>query len=216
MIEPVPTRRPELHDPSYLRALRQVTRDSGVLLIFDEMVTGFRSHPAGVQGLFGIEADLATYGKVIGGGLPLGVVAGRGDVLDAIDGGQWRYGDGSGPTVESTFFGGTFFQHPLSMTASRAVLEILRQRGPALQERLSQRVASFARELNDWFGREGVPIEVHAFSSFFRLVHRDNFDLLYFNLLRRGVYIWEWRCWFISDAHTGHRRPAPDLGDQPR
>ncbi len=202
MIEPVPTRRPAMSDPTFLRQLREVTQQHGVLLIFDEMVTGFRSHPGGVQGLFGIEADLATYGKIAGGGLPMGVVAGRAGVLDSIDGGPWYYGDDSYPAAESTFFGGTFFQHPLVMTAAHAALTEIRDRSPQLQADLTERAARFAAELNAWFASAGVSIEIQQFSSFFRMVHQENLDLLYYSLLARGVYIWEWRCWFLSDAHT--------------
>ena len=61
------------------------------------MVTGFRSHPRGAQGLFGIQADLASYGKVVGGGFSIGVIAGKRAFMDALDGGHWDYGDGDIP-----------------------------------------------------------------------------------------------------------------------
>ncbi|XAG02404.1 aminotransferase class III-fold pyridoxal phosphate-dependent enzyme [Pseudomonas sp. REB1044] len=201
LIEPVPTRDPGLVDPNYLRALREVCTAAGALLIFDEIVTGFRAHPAGVQGLFDIQADIVTYGKTIGGGMPLGVVAGRGDTLDAIDGGPWSYGDTSFPAVEPTFFGGTFFQHPLAMATALASLQHIKQLGAAFTEDLTARTKRFAQRLNALFADYGVAIEARSFASFMRLVHRENMDLLYYNLLLRGVYIWEWRCWFISTAH---------------
>ena len=87
--------------------------------IFDEVVTGFRSHPRGAQGLFGIEADLATYGKVVGGGFPIGVIAGKRQFMDALDGGHWQYGDDSIPTVGVTYFAGTFVRHPLALAAAQ-------------------------------------------------------------------------------------------------
>lgn len=201
LIEPVPTRDPGLADPAYLRALRDASRAVGALLIFDEIVTGFRAHPAGVQGLFGIDADIVTYGKTIGGGMPLGVVAGRGGTLDAIDGGPWQYGDDSFPAVEPTFFGGTFFQHPLAMATAKASLLEVKRRGAAFTEALNLRTQVFAARLNDLFATYQLAIEARSFSSFMRLVHRENMDLLYYNLLLRGVYIWEWRCWFLSAAH---------------
>ncbi|WP_447781865.1 aminotransferase class III-fold pyridoxal phosphate-dependent enzyme [Pseudomonas plecoglossicida] len=201
LIEPVPTRDPGLADPAYLRALRDASRAVGALLIFDEIVTGFRAHPAGVQGLFGIDADIVTYGKTIGGGMPLGVVAGRGGTLDAIDGGPWQYGDDSFPAVEPTFFGGTFFQHPLAMATAKASLLEVKRRGAAFTEALNLRTQVFAARLNDLFATYQVAIKARSFSSFMRLVHRENMDLLYYNLLLRGVYIWEWRCWFLSAAH---------------
>ena len=98
---------------------RQVTEEAGVLLIFDEVVTGFRCHPGGSQALFGIRADLGTYGKVIGGGFPIGVIAGKREYMDALDGGGWQYGDDSMPTVGVTYFAGTFVRHPLALAAAR-------------------------------------------------------------------------------------------------
>ena len=107
---------------------------SDTALIFDEVVTGFRVHPGGCQALFGIKADLATYGKVLGGGLPIGVVAGKAAFMDALDGGMWNYGDDSFPETGVTFFAGTFVRHPLALAAACAVLNHLKQAGPQLQE----------------------------------------------------------------------------------
>ena len=72
-------------------------------------------HPGGVQAVFGIRADLATYGKVIGGGLPIGILAGNARFMDALDGGMWQYGDDSFPEIGVTFFAGTFVRHPLAL-----------------------------------------------------------------------------------------------------
>ena len=76
LVEPVQSRHPALQPLEFLREIRRITETAGAALIFDEVVTGFRVHPGGAQALFGIRADLATYGKVIGGGLPIGVLAG--------------------------------------------------------------------------------------------------------------------------------------------
>src|SRR5271168_2421130 len=70
-----------------------VTADADIALVFDEMITGFRIHPGGAQAWLDLRADLATYGKIAGGGLPVGIVAGSARFLDAIDGGYWDYGD---------------------------------------------------------------------------------------------------------------------------
>ncbi|NIR58221.1 MAG: aminotransferase class III-fold pyridoxal phosphate-dependent enzyme, partial [Gammaproteobacteria bacterium] len=90
-------------------------------------------------GLYGIRADLTTYGKVIGGGLPIGVVAGRSEYLDHVDGGYWEYEDASFPRVAQTAFAGTFSKHPLAMASAEAVLTHLRAAGPGLQAALSRR-----------------------------------------------------------------------------
>jgi glutamate-1-semialdehyde aminotransferase/3-oxoacyl-(acyl-carrier-protein) synthase/acyl carrier protein len=201
MTEPVTTRHPGEQDPDFLRKLREVTKAHGVKLIFDEMVTGFRCHPGGIQGLFDIEADLVTYGKIIGGGLPLGVIGGRGSVMDAIDGGVWNFGDDSYPGVESTYFGGTFNQHPLSMVAANVVLDHLRAEGPRLQRELDRKTEEFVNLLNADFRELEAPIEIHRFSSLFRFEHDANMDLFYYNMLDRGVFIWEWRNCFLSTSH---------------
>ncbi|HMH18147.1 MAG TPA: aminotransferase class III-fold pyridoxal phosphate-dependent enzyme, partial [Burkholderiales bacterium] len=97
LVEPVQSRRPDLQPRDFLHELRAITARSGTALVFDEVVTGFRVHPGGMQSVFGVKADLATYGKVLGGGLPIGIVAGNARFLDALDGGAWRFGDESGP-----------------------------------------------------------------------------------------------------------------------
>ncbi|WP_196777927.1 aminotransferase class III-fold pyridoxal phosphate-dependent enzyme [Lentzea aerocolonigenes] len=201
LTEPVTLRTPGVQKPEFLRKLREITRAHGTKLIFDEMVTGFRCHPAGVQGLYGIDADIATYGKIVGGGMPLGVITGRGGIMDAIDGGVWNFGDDSGPTVESTFFGGTFNQHPLTMAAAKATLDHLRAEGPALQRDLDRKTELFVDGLNADFRELDVPVEVRRFSSIFKFEHEQNMDPFYFNLLDRGVFVWELRNFFLSTAH---------------
>jgi glutamate-1-semialdehyde aminotransferase/acyl carrier protein len=201
LIEPVPHKDPGLLAPAFLARLREATTQTGALLIFDEIVTGFRCHPGGVQARLGVRADLVTYGKVAGGGLPLGAVAGRGDSLDAVDGGPWSFGDASFPAADTTMIGGTFFQHPASMAAARFVLRALRSAGPALQERVERRALALLDGLNDVFRRADAPMEARGFSSFFRVFAKRGAALFYYDLIDRGVYSWEWRGWFLSDAH---------------
>src|SRR6202041_3316764 len=102
------------------------------------VVTGFRVHPGGCQAIFDIKADLATYGKVLAGGLPIGILAGRAAFMDALDGGKWKYGDDSYPEVGVTFFAGTFVRHPLVLAAALAVLKHLKAAGPALPDLLAE------------------------------------------------------------------------------
>jgi iturin family lipopeptide synthetase A len=202
LVEPVQSRRPDFQPVAFLRELRALTEASGTALIFDEMITGFRAHPAGCQGLFGIEADLATYGKIIGGGMPIGAVAGSARFLNGIDGGTWRFGDDSYPGASRTYFGGTFCQHPVTMAASLAVLRHLKAQGPSLQADLNQRTDRFAETLNTFFAGEGLAIRVSHFSSFFRFEFAGNLELFFYHMLAKGVYIWEWRNCFLSTAHT--------------
>ena len=202
MVEPVQSRNPSLQPVAFLKELRRITEEAGVALIFDEMITGFRVHPGGSQAMFGIRADLATYGKIIGGGLPLGVIAGTSRFMDAIDGGMWTYGDHSFPAADRTAFGGTFCQYPLAMAAALAVLEKIEQEGPALQAALNERTAQIAGTLNAFFAEAEAPIKVTWFGSMFRFEFTENLDLFFYHMLEKGIYIWEWRTCFLSTAHT--------------
>ncbi|CAK0762499.1 glutamate-1-semialdehyde 2,1-aminomutase [Gammaproteobacteria bacterium] len=202
IVEPVQSRNPRVQPREFLHALRQLTTDIGALLIFDEMITGFRSHPGGAQAWFGVHADIATYGKVIGGGMPIGVVAGKARLMDPIDGGAWRYGDNSYPEVNRVVFGGTFCQHPLAMTAALATLRHLKTHAPELQNDLNRRTTALATELNRWFADEQVPIEVVWFGSLFRFEFSSNLELLFYHMNLRGIFVWEWRNCFLSTAHT--------------
>ncbi|MEV0224409.1 MupA/Atu3671 family FMN-dependent luciferase-like monooxygenase [Streptomyces sp. NPDC050704] len=202
LVEPVQCRNPALRPVDFLRELRELTRRRGIVLLFDEMLTGLRPHPRGAQHHFGVVPDLATYGKALGSGFPIGAIAGRADIMDGVDGGFWRYGDDSRPTAETTFFGGTYLQHPLSMAAAKAVLTHLAAEGPRLQERLNARTDALADDLNRFFADEEFPLELAHFGSMFRFVHRADMELLYQHLLLRGIYVWEWRSFYLSTAHT--------------
>ncbi|WP_146063521.1 MupA/Atu3671 family FMN-dependent luciferase-like monooxygenase, partial [Streptomyces sp. SM11] len=202
LVEPVQCRNPGLRPVEFVRSLRELTTHRGIVLLFDEMLTGLRPHPRGAQHHFGVVPDLATYGKALGAGFPIGAVAGRADLLDGVDGGFWRYGEPGGPSRETTFFGGTYMQHPLSMAAARAVLTHLAERGPGLQSGLNARTRALADRLNAFFRDEEFPLELAHFGSMFRFRHRADLELLYHHLQLRGVYVWEWRSFYLSTAHT--------------
>jgi iturin family lipopeptide synthetase A len=205
LVEPVQSRRPDLQPREFMHALREITAQAGCALVFDEIISGFRCHPRGAQGYFGVDADIVTYGKIIGGGMPIGAVCGKAEYLDALDGGMWQYGDGSFPEVGVTFFAGTYIRHPLTMAASWAVLNYLKSQGPALQETLNARNARLVGELNSFFTRSGVPLRLENFSSLF-LPHFDDDikygGLLFLHLREKGLHLWEGRPCFLSTAHT--------------
>ncbi|MFI9382048.1 MupA/Atu3671 family FMN-dependent luciferase-like monooxygenase [Kutzneria sp. NPDC052558] len=202
LVEPVQSRHPLTQPVEFLRRLREITARTGIVLIFDEMLTGFRPHLRGAQGWSGVTADVATYGKVLGGGFPIGAIAGRADVLDGVDGGLWHFDDDSRPMRDTTFFGGTYIQHPVSMAAAKAVLTHLRDSGPGLQEALNARTDGMVARLNQFFTDEEFPLHVEHFGSMFRFRHHGDLELLYHQLLMRGVLVWEWRNFFLSTAHT--------------
>ncbi len=205
LVEPVQSRRPALQPAEFLREVRRITEDAGAALIFDEVITGFRIHPGGAQAHFGIKADLATYGKIVGGGMPIGIVTGKSEYMDAFDGGQWQFGDGSWPEAGVTFFAGTFVRHPLALAAAKATLEHLKASGPGLQEKLNARTTAFAQAVNADFAAAGVPIQLANFGSLFYFQFAPEVkwaSLLFFRLRFHGVHIWEGRPCFLSTAHT--------------
>ena len=205
LVEPVQSRHPALQPREFLHELRRITEASGTALIIDEIVTGFRVHPGGVQALFDVKADLVTYGKVLGGGMPIGVLAGRSAFMDALDGGMWQYGDASFPEVGVTFFAGTFVRHPLALAAAKAVLEHLKTNGPALQERLTARTAALVDRLNRLFERNHVPTRIETFGSVFYFSFPSDFrfgSLLYYHLREKGIHIQEGFPCFLTTAHS--------------
>ncbi|MGV8944003.1 amino acid adenylation domain-containing protein [Thermomonas sp.] len=204
LVEPVQSRRPDFQPREFLQELRQVTRDAGALLVFDEVVTGFRAHPRGAQGVFDVQADLATYGKVVGGGFPIGVIAGKREYMDALDGGHWQFGDDSTPSVGVTYFAGTFVRHPLALAAAKAVLTQVNQHGAALQEELNTRAASMVAELNAVCAARGAPIEVRHFASVWKTFFLEDHalqDLLFAMMRSRGVHILDNFPCFLTTAH---------------
>lgn len=205
LVEPVQGRRPELQPREFLHSLRALTQDAGVPLIFDEVITGFRIALGGAQEYFGVRADLATYGKVVGAGMPMGIIAGKAKYMDALDGGAWQYGDSSAPSVGVTYFAGTFVRHPPALAASRAALKRLKEDGGQIQRRLNARTDLFASELNSFFEQVGAPVRIKNFGSLCKIWVADeerHASLLFFELRHRGVHAWEGRPAFLTLGHT--------------
>ncbi len=205
LIEPVQSRRPDLQPAEWLREVRKITREAECALIFDEVITGFRCHLGGAAAYFDVQPDLVTWGKIIGGGLPIGALGGRAEYMDALDGGMWAFGDESFPETGVTFFAGTYIRHPLAMAAAWAVLSYLKREGNALQTRLTERTGAMVRGLNAEFAAAGVPLHIENFASVLYPHFGDEVKhtgLLYFHLREKGVHAWEGRPCFLSTAHT--------------
>jgi amino acid adenylation domain-containing protein len=205
MVEPIQARRPDLQPKEFLQKLRKITEDAGIPLIFDEVITGFRTCQGGAQEWFGIKADIGTYGKVLGGGFPIGIIAGKKLYMDAFDGGYWQYGDDSIPEAGVTFFAGTFARHPLSLTACYAVLKYLRSKDGILQKDLNTKAGELADELNQFMAQRNVPIKILNFSSVIYYSYPKDlnyFSLLFYVLRHKGIHILEGFPMFLSEAHT--------------
>jgi acyl transferase domain-containing protein/glutamate-1-semialdehyde aminotransferase len=205
LVEPVQSRHPENQPRQFLHEIRRITRESGTALIFDEVVTGFRCHPGGAQAWFGVEADIATYGKVVGGGMPIGFIAGRRKWMDPLDGGKWHFGDDSFPEIGVTFFAGTFVRHPLAMAAAYTALRFLKEKGPSLQECLNRRVETLVDRLNAHFQYVGAPLKLLHFSSFFVIEYPPDLytaSLLWYYLREKGIHVWEGFPCYFTLAHS--------------
>jgi glutamate-1-semialdehyde aminotransferase/acyl carrier protein len=202
MVEPVQSRAPSLQPGEFLKKLRRVTQEKGIALIFDEVISGFRCAAGGAQEYFGVKADICSYGKIIGGGMPIGVVAGAAAYMDGIDGGWWQYNDGSYPTASTIFFAGTFSKHPLTMAASIAVLEHIKAADKQFYKTLNDKTRDLSERLNAVFDEEGVDVAVEYFSSLFRFSSKGSLDLFFYHLMDQGFYIWEGRNCFGSTAHS--------------
>ena len=205
LVEPVQSRRPEFTPVDFLKKVRKITAQSGAVLIFDEVITGFRMHPGGAQALFNISADLATYGKVIGGGLPIGVIAGKKQFMDALDGGFWQYGDNSFPETGVTYFAGTFVRHPLALATAKASLQYMKEKGPELQKNINSKATYLAVKLNTEMERRKLPMYVAFFGSLWKIKFKEEIPLyeLIFTLMReKGIHIWDGFPCFMTEAHT--------------
>jgi glutamate-1-semialdehyde aminotransferase/acyl carrier protein len=205
LIEPPRSRRPDVQPMAFLHELRKLTREAGAALIFDEVVTGFRFHPGGAQAMFDVQADLVTYGKAIGGGLPVAVIAGRAEYLDAVDGGAWKFGDASYPAADVTYFTGTYFKHPMLMPALWSSLNYIKERGLKLQEELDARTSYVVDELAAYLEKTQTPMRMARLGSLFRFLYPGDqkyIDLFYYHLLEKGIYLSETRNCFLSTAHT--------------
>lgn len=162
-------------EPLFLEDLREVTRQRDVLLIFDEVVTGFRWAPGGVQELRGIKPDLTTLAKILAGGLPGGAVAGRADILERLR----VKGDQQWDRFERTYHPGTFNANPLSAAAGVTMLELIAD--GAAQTKASATAAALRLQLNEVAAKQGCAACVYGDASVFHFFigpceYRDHCD----------------------------------------
>jgi glutamate-1-semialdehyde 2,1-aminomutase len=188
----------------FLRGLRDICTAQGALLIFDEVISGFRASAGGAQSLTGVRPDLTCLGKIIGGGLPVGAYGGRADLMDLVS--------PAGPVYQA----GTLSGNPLAMTAGLWCLDRLT---PRLYRSLAARGRRLAAGLADAARDAGVPVQVNAFGSlltpFFTsspvtdyrsatTADTDRYAAFFRGMLTRGVYLppSQFEAWFLSAAHS--------------
>jgi glutamate-1-semialdehyde 2,1-aminomutase len=191
--------------PDFLPALRQLATDHDILLIFDEVISGFRVHYGGAQALYGVTPDLTVLGKIIGGGLPVGAYGGRRDIMDLIA--------PAGPVYQA----GTLSGNPLAVTAGLATLKQLRAKN--LYKQLEERSAALARGLADEAKRAGIALTQtrvgSMLTSFFtqepvvdwnsaKKSDTKRYGLFFHGMLEQGIYLApsQFEAAFLSTAHT--------------
>lgn len=205
ILEPVPGNAGVyLPKPGYLQFLREITAREGALLIFDEVMTGFRLARGGAQELFDVKPDLTCLGKIIGGGLPVGAFGGRREIMDCLA--------PEGPVYQA----GTLSGNPLAMAAGIAALEMLDQN---TYQRLEQLGSRLERGFREAARSTGVPVQFNRCGSMFCAYFtsepvqnlndamrsdRGRFAKFFHAMLEAGVYIApsQFEAGFISTAHT--------------
>jgi glutamate-1-semialdehyde aminotransferase len=205
LVEPVQSRRSDFRPAEFLKEVRKITEGTQTCLIFDEIITGFRINLAGAQGYYGIRADLCTYGKIVGGGMPIGVISGKAEYMDALDGGFWQYGDDSTPTVGVTYFAGTFVRHPLALAAAKGALEILKEGGAERLNKLNSMAQNFADEINEILTSAKVEMKFDNFGSLMKPKWKSELqggELFFAALRMNGVHVYDGFPWFVNLAHT--------------
>jgi len=191
--------------PDFLPALRQLTLDNDSLLIFDEVISGFRVHYGGAQALYGITPDLTVLGKIIGGGLPVGAYGGRKEIMDLI------------APVGPVYQAGTLSGNPLAVTAGLATLKQLRAKN--LYKKLEERSAALAEGIGKEAKRANIPLVQHRvgsmMTSFFasepvvdwnsaKRSDTKRYGQFFHQMLQQGVYLApsQFEAAFLSTAHS--------------
>lgn len=194
-----------IQDKHYIAFLRKITADQGALLIFDEVITGFRLGFGGAAAYYGIEPDILTYGKIIGGGMPVGMYGASARIMSNVS--------PEGPVYQA----GTLSGNPVAMSAGIAQLTELLQVG--FYERLNTTAQEFVRRIRTYAGSKGYPFSVVSIGSIFwfaftkESVRRaedidpasmDRFKVFHRELLNRGIYLGPsgYEVGFVSAAHT--------------
>ena len=180
--------------PGYLQELRALTQRHGVLLIFDEVITGFRYSPGGAQEYFGVTPDITTLAKIVAGGLPGGAVCGRRDVLSML---AYR-GDATWDRAERVAHAGTFNANPISASAAIATLE---QIGDAsLQARTNKLGEELRRGLTEAMKRAGTPGTCYGEASIYHVSFEGKPGLAGFDRPRKGDHYHLLRCAILNEG----------------
>lgn len=212
IVEPAQSSNPHMGDDikEFLGGLKAVCAEAGVLLMFDEVITGFRFAYGGAQEYYGVKPDLATYGKALGGGLPVGAVGGRSDIMALFN--SMAAGDPKG-----IMSGGTFSGNPLTMAAGAAQIGYFDEHRDTLYPRINDLCGRLADGINDFARDQNMAVQVLSAGSMFQIYFKgepiySSRDLafakppaeteFYLHLLDNGVLVPGTRRSFVSYVHT--------------
>lgn len=190
----------------FLNDLRKLCSEEGIVLIFDEVMTGFRLSQSGAQGLFGIKPDLSTFGKIIGGGLPVGAYGGRKEIMQMVS--------PSGPVYQA----GTLSGNPLAMSAGYAALRYIKE-NPGIYDQLEEKSAYLAEGLKDSIRTANKNYRINRIGSMMTLFFTEEkvtdfnsaiksdtglFGRYFHEMLKRGIYLppAQFEAMFVSLAHS--------------
>lgn len=189
----------------FLKTLREITKKNKIVLIFDEIMTGFRTSLGCVQGDYGIEPDMTCLGKIIGGGFPVGAYGGRKEIMECLS------------PLGGVYQAGTFAGNPVVMRAGLATLKLLNK---DFYRTLNERCDTFAVDLNEYFAKEKLPVRLSVYKSMMSFRFSDqpvvNYDdaraaasdeiyaKLFWHLLGKGIYMppADLEAFFVSGMHT--------------
>lgn len=218
LVEPVQSRHPFDQPIEFLKEIRKLTLEKGMLLIMDEMVTGFRVCSKGVQGYWNIKGDIATYGKIPAGGMPSGMIAGLAKYMNFVDGGAFNYNDESMPSIKKALMAGTHTRNPIKLAASLATLTEIKKGcsgigkekcdvSSCFLKQMNEKTRLMSEELNSFFLEKRVPVIIEYFSSLFRFRFLDDAngvakELLLILMRKNGVETSPSGNCFLSSAHS--------------
>jgi len=194
-----------LPEKGFLEGLRKICSEKGILLLFDEVITGFRVAYGGVQELYGIKADLTCLGKIIGGGLPVGAYGGKEKIMETVS------------PLGGVYQAGTLSGNPLAMTAGIETLGILKLKKvyPDLEKKTSYLTERILESAED----QGIPVSVNRTTGMFTLFFTEGpvkdystakmsntrrFAQFFIEMMEQGIYLppSQFEAWFLSLAHT--------------
>ncbi len=190
----------------FLAKLRELTTRHGIVLIFDEVITGFRFAFGGYQNLIGVKPDLTCLGKIIGGGLPIGVLGGKKEIMEAL------------APIGNVYQAGTLSGNPLAVNAGLATLNLLQAKADSYAE-IDKRTEQLCRDLEKIFSAKGIPVCINRFHSMFTLFFQDGpvnnfldakksetslFAKFFHGMIKEGIWLApsQFEANFISFAHT--------------